>query len=201
MAVIRGGDILASAQIAMGRGRDDLLTPAVAPLLAQSGIGIRELCGIVCGEGPGSFTSLRIAAAFAKGLAFGLNVPLFGVPSLALVSGSDDRPLASGLYCVSTDALRDECYAQWIGVTSDHTIAIAGSVVRVLTRELERFAEGRELVRVDASVDTHPRATMLPWLRDWRVNGAVNLDAWEPAYGRLAEAQVKWEATHGRALG
>jgi tRNA threonylcarbamoyladenosine biosynthesis protein TsaB len=201
MAVIRDGELLASSQITMGRGRDDLLTPAVTPLLVQTGIGIRELGGVVCGEGPGSFTSLRIAAAFAKGMAFGLNVPLFGVPSLALVSGSDDRPLSSGTYCVSTDALRDECYAQWIDVTSDHTITIAGGVERVLTRELERFAEGRELVLADASVDTHPRATMVRWLRDWRAPGAVNLDVWEPAYGRLAEAQVKWEATHGRTLG
>ena len=30
--------------------------------------------------------------------------------------------------------------------------------------------------------------------------GPVSLDKWEPAYGRLAEAQVKWEAAHGRAL-
>jgi hypothetical protein len=30
--------------------------------------------------------------------------------------------------------------------------------------------------------------------------GPVDLDAWEPSYGRLAEAQVKWEAAHGRPL-
>jgi tRNA threonylcarbamoyladenosine biosynthesis protein TsaB len=29
---------------------------------------------------------------------------------------------------------------------------------------------------------------------------AVSLELWEPVYGRLAEAQVKWEATHGVAL-
>jgi tRNA threonylcarbamoyladenosine biosynthesis protein TsaB len=28
----------------------------------------------------------------------------------------------------------------------------------------------------------------------------VSLDGWEPEYGRLAEAQVKWEAEHGREL-
>ncbi|MGH7657920.1 MAG: hypothetical protein ACREL6_06770, partial [Gemmatimonadales bacterium] len=27
-----------------------------------------------------------------------------------------------------------------------------------------------------------------------------NPAAWEPAYGRAAEAQVRWEAQHGRAL-
>jgi len=30
--------------------------------------------------------------------------------------------------------------------------------------------------------------------------GPVELESWEPDYGRLAEAQVKWEAAHGRAL-
>jgi tRNA threonylcarbamoyladenosine biosynthesis protein TsaB len=29
---------------------------------------------------------------------------------------------------------------------------------------------------------------------------AADLASWEPAYGRLAEAQVKWEAAHGRPL-
>jgi tRNA threonylcarbamoyladenosine biosynthesis protein TsaB len=29
---------------------------------------------------------------------------------------------------------------------------------------------------------------------------AVPLDQWEPQYGRLAEAQVKWEASHGALL-
>ena len=28
----------------------------------------------------------------------------------------------------------------------------------------------------------------------------ADLAGWEPAYGRLAEAQVKWEAAHGRPL-
>ncbi|MGH9885001.1 MAG: hypothetical protein ACREBE_05715, partial [bacterium] len=30
--------------------------------------------------------------------------------------------------------------------------------------------------------------------------GPVDIGTWEPAYGRLAEAQVKWEAAHGRPL-
>ena len=30
--------------------------------------------------------------------------------------------------------------------------------------------------------------------------GPVDLASWEPVYGRLAEAQVKWEAAHGRPL-
>jgi tRNA threonylcarbamoyladenosine biosynthesis protein TsaB len=31
-------------------------------------------------------------------------------------------------------------------------------------------------------------------------SGPVDLASWEPSYGRLAEAQVRWEAAHGRPL-
>jgi tRNA threonylcarbamoyladenosine biosynthesis protein TsaB len=31
-------------------------------------------------------------------------------------------------------------------------------------------------------------------------SGPVDLASWEPEYGRLAEAQVRWEAAHGRPL-
>jgi tRNA threonylcarbamoyladenosine biosynthesis protein TsaB len=38
------------------------------------------------------------------------------------------------------------------------------------------------------------------WIRDWDADGPVAVDSWEPAYGRLAEAQVQWEARHGTPL-
>jgi len=31
--------------------------------------------------------------------------------------------------------------------------------------------------------------------------GPIAIETWEPDYGRLAEAQVRWEAAHGRPLG
>jgi tRNA threonylcarbamoyladenosine biosynthesis protein TsaB len=31
-------------------------------------------------------------------------------------------------------------------------------------------------------------------------DGPVDLASWEPDYGRLAEAQVRWERAHGRPL-
>jgi hypothetical protein len=34
----------------------------------------------------------------------------------------------------------------------------------------------------------------------WLAQPPVSLAAWEPDYGRLAEAQVKWEQAHGRPL-
>jgi tRNA threonylcarbamoyladenosine biosynthesis protein TsaB len=46
-------------------------------------------------------------------------------------------------------------------------------------------------------VDARPHARAVALMAE---PAAVDLATWEPAYGRLAEAQVKWEAAHGRAL-
>ena len=44
------------------------------------------LDAIVLSEGPGSYTGLRIAASLAKGLCYGLEIPLLAVPTLAVIA-------------------------------------------------------------------------------------------------------------------
>src|SRR4051812_50046839 len=70
------------------RGREsEALMPAVADCLSRAAVKASELSRVVCGSGPGSFTSLRIAASIAKGVAAGACCPLFAVSSLALLAG------------------------------------------------------------------------------------------------------------------
>jgi tRNA threonylcarbamoyladenosine biosynthesis protein TsaB len=50
-------------------------------------------------------------------------------------------------------------------------------------------------------MEAHPHARgVAPILEAILKAGPVDLGAWEPDYGRLAEAQVRWEAAHGRPL-
>ncbi|MBV8355497.1 MAG: tRNA (adenosine(37)-N6)-threonylcarbamoyltransferase complex dimerization subunit type 1 TsaB [Candidatus Eremiobacteraeota bacterium] len=58
---------------------------AIEAILAQAGIGLRELGGLAVGTGPGRFTGLRIAISFAKALAVGAGLPLAGVSSFDVV--------------------------------------------------------------------------------------------------------------------
>ena len=52
-------------------GSGERLMPAVAECLGEAGVGRAEIARIVCGAGPGRFTSLRVAGSVAKGLAAG----------------------------------------------------------------------------------------------------------------------------------
>ena len=83
VAVGREGVVLAHAELEQQRKHASALVPAVGAVLLEAGIDKSELDGIIVGEGPGSFTGVRVAAATAKGMAHALGLPLFPVSSLA----------------------------------------------------------------------------------------------------------------------
>ena len=191
----------------MGAGRDDRLFPAVQSLLSQAGLAASDLGGVVCGEGPGSFTSLRIAGALAKGLAHGAGIPLFAVPSLLLAAANLPDDATDGGYVVHADALRGERYVLPVLRREGGRVDMAGPVARVAAEVLASSTEPAWRIAVLHSTEALPSAFQAtPSLRGLaRADGfwastPVDLGAWEPSYGRLAEAQVKWEATHGTAL-
>ena len=56
--------------------------PLLEDVLAEAGIGWRDLAAIGVGTGPGNFTGVRISVAAARGLALGLGIPAIGVTRL-----------------------------------------------------------------------------------------------------------------------
>jgi tRNA threonylcarbamoyladenosine biosynthesis protein TsaB len=200
VAVLRGGEVLASREIAMRGEHEERLLPAVSESLEAAGATVRDLSRVVCGAGPGSFTSLRIAASIAKGIAAGRGVPLYAVSSLALIVAG--APTVPGRYLAVLDAMRGELFAAPFEVGDDYIEEL--EPVALLTRE--RVA--REARRLGASVigpgepgHQPPRAAGVARLETMLDrDGPVDLASWEPDYGRLAEAQVRWERAHGRPL-
>ena len=201
-AILCDSRLIADGQAAM-RGRDtEALLPMVADTLARARLAPVDLTRVVCGAGPGSFTSLRIAASIAKGIALGVGVPLFAVSSLALLAGGDGSP-APGAYLSVLDALRGEAYV------GGYVMSARGEVSVILPERLVRQGDVAELaaslgalaIGPGQSVDRMPLARGAMALESLiQESGPVDLASWEPGYGRKAEAQMRWEASHGQPL-
>ncbi|HJP86522.1 MAG TPA: tRNA (adenosine(37)-N6)-threonylcarbamoyltransferase complex dimerization subunit type 1 TsaB [Gemmatimonadaceae bacterium] len=185
-------------------GRGEKLMPAIADCLDEASIEKSVLARIVCGSGPGSFTSLRVAASVAKGLASGLRIPLFAESSLLLTVTGAKPPTPHGEYLSVLDAMRGEFYAASILVSGNGPPRQTEAPRIISSRELDEIALANLHLKVigpGQQIDAHPHARgVAPILESIIEAGPVDLASWEPDYGRLAEAQVKWEAAHGRPL-
>jgi tRNA threonylcarbamoyladenosine biosynthesis protein TsaB len=201
VALIRAREVIAERQlpraIKPGReGRAESFMPMVAECLRDGQAEARDLRRIVCGEGPGSFTSLRVAASIAKGLAVGIGIPLFAVSSLRLMVASAD--VKDGRWYASLPAMRGEVFAALFDKTSDSIEQIAATSLIAQERLQDEVDRGHASM---IGSDVVPHARGAARLIDAIIAaGEVKVDDWEPIYGRLAEAQVKWEAAHGRSL-
>lgn len=203
VAVLRDGDLAAAGSALMRGEHEERLMPALLATVADAGCTLRDVARVVCGAGPGSFTALRIAGAIAKGIAMGTGVPLFAVSSLALIVSGGEQALAPGRWIALLDAMRDERHAALFEVGADGSVHEGDRLGRVAAADIPAVCErlhARPVGPFEATVGWPHARGVARLIASIGAAGPVPLDGWEPAYGRLAEAQVKWEAAHGRAL-
>lgn len=165
----------------------ELLLPAVQKLLNEGGVSLGQLDAIAFGRGPGSFTSLRIGIGVVQGLAWGVDIPVVPVSSLA-AAAQDAAELAScsvSSICVALDARMEEVYTAHFSPGSNG-IVVADGEERVCAPGLvtapgagrfvaagngfERFGELQRLASsaVECYPDITPRAeTVCKLALDW----------------------------------
>jgi tRNA threonylcarbamoyladenosine biosynthesis protein TsaB len=169
-----------------GQTHSRLVLAMVDEVLREAGVPLGALDGIAYGEGPGSFTGLRIACGVVQGLALGANLNVVGVGTLlAMAAGS-----GAGRAIVCVDARMNEIYhaayenqrGEW-RVVHEPSVCPAASAPAVdgegwlgcgsgftAYREALQARYGTQLARIDP--DVYPRASDIARLAEPRfVNG------------------------------
>jgi len=109
VALCGGGELLGELMLANPRSHSERLLPAIELLLGSASMSAADLAAVAVSAGPGSFTGLRIGVAAAKGLAFSLEIPLYGIPSLQVLAANASPVVAS--VCAVIDARRGEVFS------------------------------------------------------------------------------------------
>jgi tRNA threonylcarbamoyladenosine biosynthesis protein TsaB len=105
------------------------LTNYISEVVSLANIKLSNLSAVSVSSGPGSYTGLRIGVSTAKGLCFGLSIPLIAVPSLlSLISLAKERHPTTTI-CAMFDARRMEVFRQVVDVNGLELLPVGPQVV------------------------------------------------------------------------
>jgi tRNA threonylcarbamoyl adenosine modification protein YeaZ len=99
------------------QGPAETLLPLIEAVLAEAGVGLREVTRIATTLGPGGFTGIRVGLAMAQGLALATGAELVGIGSLDVMAAvvAAATPSATTAIVVAAEAGRGGVYAQVFG--------------------------------------------------------------------------------------
>jgi tRNA threonylcarbamoyladenosine biosynthesis protein TsaB len=87
VALYRPGDtVLAEQSWLGGREQTTQLLPNIQRLMSLVGANTSQIKGVAVATGPGSFSGVRIGLSTAKGMAYAMQIPIWGVPSLDVLA-------------------------------------------------------------------------------------------------------------------
>lgn len=139
VGIAKDGELLSLRESDHGRDHARRVAVYVDELLRETGIAPDELDAVAVGKGPGSYTGLRIGVSFAKGLCYGLQIPLVAVGSLDAMTEVaredyeagiiDIENWDSALLCPMVDARRMEVYAQVFNTAGEPLNEVSAEII------------------------------------------------------------------------
>jgi len=88
----------------------DVILAMLESLLAENDLTFNKIDLIAFGQGPGSFTGLRIAAAVVQGLSLAYDIPVSPISSLQILAQATYEKTAAEKVFVALDARKSEVY-------------------------------------------------------------------------------------------
>jgi len=199
------GIVVAESLLTVKATHSEAVLPEIRRLTERTGIALRDLETVVVGAGPGSFTGVRIAASFAKGICFACRIPLFAYSSLAAIAAGVG---VSTPVCATLDARRGQVYAAGYRLGAELE-CVFGPEAMSVDMLPARLSDGDPWVLAGSGAGSvasiarsagwtvadeelwQPRAAaLLKLASDYPEAGRVqDISAWEPGYVRLPGAE------------
>lgn len=113
----------------------------VDQLLEEAKVNSWKLDAVALSQGPGSYTGLRIGTSLAKGICYGINIPLIPIDTLQVLCASAAiHTIPDGaLLCPMLDARRMEVYTALYKLESNKIQAISTIEAKIIDEQ--SFAE------------------------------------------------------------
>ena len=210
VAIGSAGGAVVSRVIRGRRQQAAQIIPTVHELLQVTDTSLTQVDGFIVGDGPGSFTGLRIGWAAAIGLSHVRRLAVIAVPSLLGAAHAAGVSPVAACY----DALRGQVFGAVYAFADNRVqtlvkpelFTVSELAARTAVRPVKAVGDGAERYREEVLAWTGREPVALAALPP--IAGSLialaSLAGYppsrEPIYGRPAEAQAKWESRHGRPL-
>lgn len=179
VALLRDGDLFVEEAMAENR-HSELLVPMLRRVFERSHLDAAHMDAFAFGQGPGSFTGIRIACGIMQGLGFAAGRPVVPVPSLlALAEQSNERRVLAAF-----DARMNEAYLAAYARNGEDW----DEIIR------PRLCDATALPRLPGPrwVATGSGFERLPWLRDaYRETVEMRLAGDLPRAGAVARLAAR----------
>lgn len=114
-----------------GMNHASMLSPFIDEVLKF--IGTEKLDAIAVSGGPGSYTGLRIGVSTAKGLSYGLDIPLIAIDTLEIMSLMAKNRIKSRaencIFCAMIDARRMEVYSAFYNLNGEVIRKVSADII------------------------------------------------------------------------
>lgn len=117
VAILEDNNLINSIDMDTGLTHSESLMPLISELLEKTNLSLKDIDLLVCDQGPGSFTGIRIGIATVKAFHDSLDIPYIGISSLeALAYNTENSTLSAKrldsikYVCSIIDCKNDNCY-------------------------------------------------------------------------------------------
>ena len=151
VALHKNGELIVSREdVTTNFSHSEKLLKFISKLFSDSRLSLSDLDAIAVSMGPGSYTGLRIGVSTAKGLCYGLDIPLISISTLKAMSFGMALEIKADLYCPMIDARRMEVYSAFFDINNTEVRKIQADIIdeNSYKKELEKkvvfFGDGSE---------------------------------------------------------